>query len=462
MGALVTDFLLIKPGALHRANGGYLILDARKLLSQPYAWDGLKRVLQARQIRLESVAQMLSAVSTVSLEPTPIPIDMKVAVVGERDLYYTLHELDPEFAELFKVTADFEETVDRTDENQMLYASLVASTARKLGLRPLDRVATARVIEEGSRLVGDTHKLSTHRRTLNDLLVEADYWAGQDGRAVVTHADVQQALDARVRRLDRIREHSYEAIERGTVLIDTEGATVGQINGLSVMGLGDFAFGRPSRITAQVRMGKGDVVDIEREVDLGGPIHSKGVMILSSFLAGRYAGDRPMSLSASLVFEQSYGGVEGDSASSAELYALLSAIAGAPIKQGLAVTGSVNQRGQVQAIGGVNYKIEGFFDVCQARGLTGEQGVLIPQSNVQHLMLRHDVVQAIAEHRFHVYPVQTVDQGIELLTEVPAGDRDEDGSYPEGSINQLVEERLQTMADTAREMAAPLQEEDEA
>jgi lon-related putative ATP-dependent protease len=397
---------------------------------------------------------MLSMISTISLDPKPIALDVKVAIVGERLLYYMLYQLDPEFAELFKVAADFEEMVDRSPENQVLYARLIASMVRQGELRSFDRQAVARVIEHAARIVGDAEKLSTHRRSVRDLLSEANYWAGQASHNVVSADDVQRAIDAQVRRLDRIRERSLEAIQRGTVLIDTQGKQVGQINGLSVVGLGIFGFGRPSRITARIRMGKGDVVDIEREVELGGPIHSKGVMILSSFLGGRYAGDRPLSLSASLVFEQSYGGVEGDSASSAELYALLSAISEVPIKQNLAVTGSVNQHGQVQAIGGVNYKIEGFFDLCSARGLTGDQGVLIPASNVKNLMLRQDVVDAISEGEFHVYPVEAIDQGIEILTDVPAGDRDEEGNYPQGSINCLVEQRLQSMAEKAKEMRA--------
>jgi len=458
MGTLLTDFQLIKPGALHRANGGYLILDARKLLLQPYAWDGLKRALQARRVRIESLAQMLSAVSTISLEPEPIPLNVKIAIVGERQLYYLLYQLDPDFADLFKVAADFEERVDRSTENQLLYARMIASLARKEGLKPLDREAVARVIEQASRIVGDAEKLSTHRRSSNDLLCEADYWAGQAGRDVVGAGDVQRAIDAQIRRVDRVREQSQEAIQRGMILIDTEGEKVGQVNGLSVLALGNFAFGRPSRITARMRMGKGDVMDIEREVELGGPIHSKGVLILSGFLGGRYAEERPLSLSASLVFEQSYGGVEGDSASSAELYALLSVIAGVPIKQNLAVTGSVNQHGQVQSIGGVNYKIEGFFDVCKERGLTGDQGVLIPTSNVKNLMLRRDVVDAVAAGQFHIYPVEKIDQGIEILTGVPAGERGAEGSYPQGSINYLVEERLAELAEKRRELSAAAQE----
>ncbi len=463
MGALVTDFNLIKPGALHRANGGYLILDAHKVLMQPYAWEGLKRALQSRQINIESLGQMLSLVSTVSLEPEPIPLDVKVVLLGDRMLYYLLCALDPDFSELFKVAADFDEEMDRTPENQLLYARLIGTLARKESLRPLDRTAVARVIEHSSRMVGDAEKLSIQMRSICDLLREADYWAGEAGRDVIRAEDIQRAIDAQIYRSDRLRERLQEEILRGTILIDTEGEKIGQVNGLSVIELGNFAFGRPSRITARIRMGKGEVIDIEREVELGGPIHSKGVLILSSFLGARYAAERPLSLSASLVFEQSYSGVEGDSASSAELYALISAIAEVPIKQSLAVTGSVNQHGQIQAIGGVNEKIEGFFDVCKARGLTGDQGVLIPAANVKHLMLRQDVVEAVAAGKFHIYPIETVDQGIEILTGLPAGERDKDGNYPEGTINYLVEARLAELAEKRPSGGTPEEEgEDEA
>jgi len=458
MGALLTDFNLIKAGALHRANGGYLLLDARELLLQPYAWEGLKRALQSGQVRIESLGQMLSLVSTVSLEPEPVPLDVKVALVGERMLYYLLWQLDLDFADLFKVAADFEEQMDRSEGNQLLYARLIATLAHRDGLRPFDRGAVARIIEHSARIIGDAEKLSTRMRNISDLLQEADYWAGKSGNDVVSADDVQRAIDAQIYRSDRLRERAQEAILRETLLIDTEGESIGQVNGLSVVQLGEFAFGRPTRITAQVRMGKGEVVDIEREVELGGPIHSKGVLILSGFLGGRYAEERPLSLSASLVFEQSYSGVEGDSASSAELYALLSAIAEVPIKQSLAVTGSVNQHGRVQAIGGVNEKIEGFFDVCKARGLTGEQGVLIPASNVKHLMLRQDVVEAVSAGQFHVYPIEFIDQGIEILTGKPAGERDEGGNYPSGSINGLVEQRLGELAAKRAEFSAAAKE----
>jgi lon-related putative ATP-dependent protease len=461
MGALMTDFTLIKPGALHRANGGYLILDVRKILMQPYAWEGLKRALSSQEVRIESLGQALSLISTVSLEPEPIPLDVKVVLLGERLFYYLLNYFDPDFGDLFKVAADFEDTMTRTGESDLLYARLIATIARKEGLLALDRAACARLIEHSARMAADAEKLSIRLRDITDRLREADYWARQAGRDVVTGDDVQRALDARIHRADRLRERLQDEIHRGTLLIDTQGERVGQVNGLSVVGLDDFIFGHPSRITASVRLGKGEVLDIQREVELGGPLHSKGVLILSGFLGARYASSRPLSLSASLVFEQTYGEVEGDSASSAELYALLSALAETPVKQSLAVTGSVNQHGEIQAIGGVNEKIEGFFDVCQRRGLTGEQGVLIPAANVKHLMLRHDVVEAVAQEKFHIYPVRTVDQGIELLTGLPAGERDENGLFPDGTINQRVEVRLLILAEQARAFATPLEIEKE-
>jgi lon-related putative ATP-dependent protease len=447
MGALHTDFRMIKSGALHRANGGYLVLDVRKVLTQPYAWEGLKRALKSEEIRIESLGQMLSLISTISLEPEPIPLNVKIALFGERILYYLLWQLDPEFADLFKVQADFEDEMDRDDEQRNLYARFLATLAEESDLRPLDRSGVARIIERSARMVGDSEKLTTHKRDLADLLREANYWAGDNEHDVITASDVQKAIDAQIYRADRLRERTQEAILRDTLLIDTKGEKAAQVNGLSVLMLGNFAFGRPTRITARTRLGKGEVIDIEREVELGGPIHSKGVLILSGFLGARYAQETPLSLSASLVFEQSYGGVEGDSASSAELYALLSAIADVPIKQSFAVTGSVNQHGQVQAIGGVNEKIEGFFDICEARGLTGDQGVLIPQSNVKHLMLRRDVVEAVEAGDFYVYAVSTIDEGIELLTGMESGERGEDGNYPEGTFNYRVEQRLQQLAE---------------
>ena len=446
MGTLVTDFNLIRAGALHRANGGFLVLDARKVLLMPFAWDGLKRALQAHQIRIESLGQVLSLISTVSLEPEPLPLSVKVILIGDASLYYQLCRFDPEFGGLFKVSADFDDQTERSADGQQHYARLVASLARKHDLRPLDRGAVARLIEYSSRLAGDAQRLDLGVGNLADLLRESDFEAEKASAGIVTYAEVQKAIDARIFRADRIRERMRDGILRRTIFIDTEGEAAGQINGLSVLQLGRFAFGQPVRITARVRPGKGEVIDIEREVELGGPLHSKGVLILSSFLGSRYAGDFPLALSASLVFEQSYTGVEGDSASSTELYALLSAIAGVPIRQYLAVTGSVNQYGQVQPIGGVNEKIEGFFDICNQRGLTGNQGVLIPASNVKHLMLRADVVAAVKAGRFHVYAVETIDQGIEILTGIPHGARGASGNYPKETIGARVQEHLKEMA----------------
>ncbi len=454
MGALLTDFTMIKPGALHRANGGYLVLDALRLLQQPYAWESLKRALRGRHVNVESLGQMLSMISTVSLDPEPIPLDVKVVLIGDRRLYYMLCAADPDFPGLFKVMVDFEENIDLTPETVRGYARLLAGVARRAELRPLDRGGVARVVEHAGRMAGDAEKVSVQVGHLADLLREADYFAGTAGHRLIGRADVQQALDAAVYRANRAAEQTREAIARETVLIDTDGARVAQINGLAVYGLGNFAFGRPSRITARVRMGAGEVVDIERRVELGGPLHAKGVLILSAFLGARFAADHPLSLSASLVFEQSYGGVDGDSASSAECYVLMSALSDLPIRQGLAVTGSVNQHGEVQAIGGVNEKIEGFFDICADRGLTGRQGVLIPAANVKHLMLRGDVVDAVRRGMFNVYPVTSIDDGIELLTGRRAGALRKDGTYPPDSVNRLVQDRLLELAEKRRRFGA--------
>lgn len=418
MGTLLTNFTLIKPGALHRANGGYIVLDALKLLMQPYAWEGLKRALQASQVRIESLGQAWGLISTISLEPEPMPLQVKVVLIGERRIYYLLKALDPDFAELFKVPADFENELARDAESTRRYADYLATLIKGNGLRPFDRDAVARVVEHAARLCEDAERLTANRRQVADLLQEADYRAGEAGRDTVRREDVESALAARIRRVDRVRSRYQEEILRDTLLISVSGERIGQVNGLAVLSLDDFMFAHPVRITATARVGEGDVIDIERETELGGPIHSKGVMILSSFLGARYSRTVPMSLSASLVFEQSYGLVEGDSASLAELCALLSVLANAPIRQSLAVTGSVNQFGDVQAIGAVNEKIEGFFDICKARGLSGEQGVLIPSSNLKHLMLRDDVVAACAEGRFHIYAVKTVDEAIDVLTGV--------------------------------------------
>ncbi len=446
MGSLVTDFLLMKSGALHRANGGYLLVDARKLLLSPFAWEALKRAIKAQKLRIEQPEETNGFASTQSIDPEPIPLDVKVVLFGDRQLYYALAAGDPDFNRLFKVQADFDDTIDRTETNQQAYARLIAAIVARHELRHVDATGVARLIDEGSRLADDQEKLSIEVGNLADLIREADYWAEKIGDELISNDAVARAIDERIQRSDRLRDRSQEGIERDMVLIETEGEKVGQINGLAVLQLGDFAFGKPSRITARVRMGKGRVTDIEREANLGGALHSKGVMILWGYLAGKFAEDIPLALAASLVFEQSYGGVDGDSASSTELYALLSALSEVPIRQGLAVTGSVNQLGEVQVIGGANEKIEGFFDICKARGLTGEQGALIPQGNVQHLMLRPEIVTAVEEGLFNVYSVATIDQGIEILTGVSAGQRGENGEFPPGTINRMVEDKLRNFA----------------
>ena len=452
-GTLMTDFTRIKSGALHRANGGYLMLDARKVLMEPFAWEGLKRALRSHEIRVEHPTQSAGVISTQTLSPEPVPLQIKVVLIGDRQLYYMLDQGDPDFAELFKVTGDFDDKIERTEETNLMYARLLGTLARRDGMRALTSAAVARLCDYSARLAADSERLSTQMRRVTDLVREADYFAGERKHDIIEVEDVDKAIEDALGRVSRIREAMQEQILRGTVLIDTDGDKVGQINGLAVLQTGRFAFGKPSRITARLRMGSGKVIDIEREVELGGPLHSKGVLILSSYLAARYAADRPLSLAASIVFEQSYGGVDGDSASSTELYALLSALADAPIKQSLAVTGAVNQHGEVQAIGGANEKIEGFFDICSARGLSGEQGALIPESNVKHLMLRRDVLQAVRDGRFHVYAVSTIDQGIEILTGVKAGKRGKNGAFPADSINGRVEARLMELAEQRRAFA---------
>jgi predicted ATP-dependent protease len=428
---------------LHRANGGYLLVDAYKLLSQPFSWDGLKRALSTGELKTESLGQTYGLISTAALEPEPIPLQVKVVLFGDRIIYYLLLALDPEFGELFKVAADFEDELPRSADSESLLARLIAALVRKEKLLPFDRSAVTRLIEHSARLGPDSAHLSTHVERLVDLLREADHRVRLTGAHRVDAAAVESALEQQERRASRVREKIREAILRGELLIDTSGATTAQVNGLSVSSIiGGYSFGHPTRITATTRVGDGEVVDIQREVEMGGPIHSKGVLILSSFLASRYSGDRPNSLSASLVFEQTYGEVEGDSASVAELCALLSSLADLPVQQSLAVTGSVNQHGQVQPVGGLNEKIEGFFDICSARGLTGAQGVIIPSTNLAHLMLKKQVVEAAAAGRFHIYAVETIDQAIELLTQTPAGAKDVHGAYPEGSVNFRVAARL--------------------
>ncbi|MCP5345291.1 MAG: AAA family ATPase [Pseudomonadales bacterium] len=440
MGTLVTDFTHVKPGALHAANGGYLLLDALELLRQPFAWEALKRILYANRISIQSIGTLYGMMDTASLEPEPIPLDLKVVLLGERHLYYALLQFDPGFNELFKIAADFEEEMLRSSENIEQFSRLLAHLIKKENLPPFDASAVARITEYSARQAGDSEKLSTHMHSIVGLLQEAAHWATKNSFPVVTGENVQKAIDEQVFRLSRLKERLSDEIQRNTILIDTEGEQIGCVNGLAVIDLSNYRFGYPTRITATTRPGSGKVVDIEREVKLGGPTHSKGVLILSSFLASRYCREAPLSLSASLTFEQSYGQVEGDSASMAELCALLSSLAQLPIRQSLAITGSVSQLGHAQPIGGVNEKIEGFFDICRERGLDGRQGVIIPAANVKHLMLRDEVVAAVRTGSFHVHAVANADQAMEILTGRAAGVRDDKDRFPENTVNCLVEE----------------------
>ncbi|MDR5651479.1 Lon protease family protein [Ruixingdingia sedimenti] len=453
MGTLVTDFTLIRPGALHRANGGFLVLDAARVLAEPLAWDALKRCLETRAIHVITAAERLGLTTTTTLEPDPIPLDLRVVLVGDRRLLRLLEAFDPDFGELFGVAAEFSDEMDRTPAAIDAFARLVASVAAREGLRPVTAGGVAALVDAASRHAGDQRKLSLRVNAIWDILREADHLAARGGAATVTEAEVTGAEAAAERRADLVRERMQEMIARGTILISTRGSVMGQVNGLTVAQLGARAFGWPARITARVRMGAGQVVDIEREVKMGGPIHSKAVMILTAFLVTRYAPDMPLSLWASLGFEQSYGGVEGDSASVAELCALLSALAQVPLSQALAVTGSINQMGEVQPVGGINEKIEGFFDTCRAQGLTGRQGVLIPRQNVENLMLRADVVAAVAEGQFHIHAIGHVDQAIALLTGLPAGRRGLNGDFEPGSVNANVEVRLMDFAEARRDFA---------
>lgn len=450
-GALTTDFTMIRGGSLHRANGGYLVLPAEELLRNIFSYDGLKRAIKNGEIDIEEAGERLGFITTKSLRPEPIPLKAKIVLFGSPLLYHMLYALDTDFNELFKVKADFDTTMDLTLKNMETYASFVCSLCRKENLKHLERSALAKLIEYSSRLAADQEKLSTRFGEVADVVREANFYATQENAEYITDNHIRRAIEEKFYRSNLIQEKIQEMIERGILLIDTEGEAMGQVNGLSVMSLGDFTFGRPSRVTASIGLGREGLIDIEREAKLGGPIHTKGVMILSGYLAQKYAQDKPLSLTARLVFEQSYSGVEGDSASSTELYALLSALSGFPIKQNLAVTGSVNQRGEVQAIGGVNQKIEGFFEVCKAKGLTEKQGVLIPESNVQNLMLKEEVVEAVQAGKFHIYPVKTIDKGMEILTGVKAGERKPDGVFEENTVNYKVDERLKNMAEYLRE-----------
>ncbi|MCM8750478.1 AAA family ATPase [Thermomicrobiaceae bacterium CFH 74404] len=461
-GAMVTDFSQIRPGALHRANGGFLVLHLADTLRNPFAWEGLKRALLSRQIVIENLgAQLLNPVPTASLRPQPIPLDVKVVLIGTPLLYHLMSALDEDFKELFRVRADFAPDMDWNDEHALEYAAFISRCVRDGGLRHFDRGAVARVIEYGARIVEHQRKLSLQLLEISNLVAEASYWAGKADRELVTAEDVDRAIEQKEYRSNLVEERIRELIAEGTLQIDTEGTRVGQINSLSYIQLGDYAFGRPTRVTARVSLGRGAVVSIEREIALSGPIHSKGFLILSNYLAGAYAQEFPLSISASITFEQAYEEIEGDSASSAELYALLSALSGLELEQGIAVTGSVNQHGEIQAVGGVSEKIEGFYAVCKSKGLTGGQGVIIPAANAQHLMLKDEVVEAVRQGRFHVWAVRTVDEGIEILTGIPAGERGPDGQYPEGTVHRLVSDRLRAYAERLRDFGSRRNERDD-
>lgn len=453
IGTLVTDFNMIKAGALHRANGGYLVLDARKLLMKPFAYEELKRVIRSKEIRIESLAQEYSLISTTSLEPEPIPIDLKVVLIGERIIYYLLYHYDPDFKELFKVNADFEDDMPRNDNNLELYARMIGTIAKNHELLPLNTEAVARVIEQSSREVSHSLKFSTHLGTLADLLKEADYWAREAKHRSIKKEDIENALSAKEDRQNRIQMKLYEQIDEGTIIINVSGKAVGQINALSYISIGGHKFGIPSRITARSRIGKGEVIDIQRKVELGGPIHSKGVMILSAYLGSKYAKELPLSLSVSLAFEQSYGFIEGDSASSTELYAIISSICEVPIKQNIAVTGSVNQFGEIQPIGGVNEKIEGFFDICMKKDPNASYGIIIPDTNIKHLMLKPEVIQAVQKGNFSIYGVKSIDEGISILTGIEAGEADKKGKFPKKSINAMVVSRLEKLSKMTKEFS---------
>ena len=451
MGTLLTDFNLIKAGALHRANGGYLILDASKLIMQPFVWEGLKRMLKSGEIRIESLAHSLSLMSTLTLEPEPIELDVKIVLIGSRILYYLLYNYDPEFKNIFKINADFEDDTFRSNENSQLYAKMIGMISKENKLLPLDKEAVGRVIEYSSRMAEDSEKLSTNLGSLSDLLKEADFVAREKEIQTITKAVINEAIKEKIERSDRIKDRMYEAIERGTILIQTDGYAVGQINGIAVLDLGDFSFGHPSKITALSRLGKGGVINIEREVKLSGPTHDKGMMILSAYLAATYAKDFPLSMTATLVFEQSYGKIDGDSASCAELFTLLSSLSEVALDQSIAVTGSVNQSGQVQAVGGINEKIEGFYDICTLVDSHKSHGIIIPVANIKHLMLKDEVLEAVKNGTFKIYAIENVDEGMEILTGKSTGIKDQHGLFPKGSINYLIEQKLKFFTNKSRQ-----------
>jgi lon-related putative ATP-dependent protease len=450
MGNATTNFTMIKSGALHRANGGYLIVDCREVLINLFSYEALKRCLRNREIKIEDMTEQYRLIATVTLKPEPLPLKCKIIMIGLPMFYYLLYQLDPDFRKYFKVKSDFNSMMKNTWQSVQHFAQFIATQCRKEDLLHFSPGGVASVVEYAARLVEDKNRLSCSFMDLSDLLREASFYARRHSADTVQRQHVELAVESKEYRSNKLEQLVQEFIEDGRILVDTDGEVTGQLNGLSVYLMGDYSFGKPSRITVRTFMGKGGLVNIEREVKLSGPIYDKGMLILSGFLGDRYAQDKPLSLSASICFEQSYSGVEGDSASAAELYGLLSSLANVPIRQGIAVTGSINQRGQIQPIGGVNEKIEGFYAVCKAQGITGQQGVLIPARNIQNLMLKKEVVEAVEAGNFHVWAVDHIDDGLEILTGIPAGQRQADGSWPEGTMNFMVNERLLQMVETLR------------
>lgn len=459
-GMAVTDFSMIKAGSLHRANGGYIVIQALDLLRNLFAYDALKRAIRNREIKIEDVWEQYRLVSTTTLKPEAVPLDVKVILIGSPYLYYLLYNLDEEYRELFKVKSDFDSRMDRTTENIHKYALFIAALTKEERLLPLDRSGVAKVVEHGSRLSEHQQKLSSQFSEIADLIRESTYWAKKLGSAIVKAEHVEKALNEKIYRSNRIEERLAELMIEGTLIVDTEGGKTGQVNGLVVMDLGDYSFGKPSRITARAYTGKAGVVNIERETKMSGKIHEKAILILTNYLGSKYAAKKPISLSASITFEQVYGMVEGDSATCAEFYALISSIAGAPLKQNFAVTGSMDQNGLVQPIGGVNEKVEGFFSLCKLRGLDGTHGVIIPRKNVKNLMLNNEVVDAVRGGKFSIYPIDFVEEGFEILTGMPAGEQRDDGSYPEGTINYLVIKRLSEISEAMKEKKEGEEEEE--
>jgi predicted ATP-dependent protease len=459
-GAMVTDFTMLKPGALHRANGGYLVLQARDLLVSPFSWESLKRALKSREIRIENLGEQYGLLATATLRPEPIPLNVKVIIIGVPLIYHLLYLYDDDFPKLFKIKADFDTEMERTQDAMLDYARAIGAICRREGLLPFDRTAVARTLEHSARLADDQQRLSMRFNRMTDIIYEASAWARSEGASVVSASHVRRAVDEQIRRSNRIEERIRDMIREGQLLVTIDGVSPGQVNGLSVLMMGDYAFGRPSRVTARTFVGGRGVVNIERETQMSGRIHTKGVLTLSAYLGGKFAQQRPLSLNASITFEQTYEEVEGDSASSTELYALLSDLAGLPIEQGIAVTGSVNQKGEVQPIGGVNEKVEGYYYVCKALGLTGRQGVMVPHQNLRNLMLNDEVTQAVRDGTFHIWTVKSIDEGLAVLTGVPAGEPDAEGNYPEGTVNHLVSRRLGELADRLRRFGPSRPERD--